>query len=251
MRFITVGDLHIKYKALEEAEKQIPNCDKMIFLGDYLDEYKDKDGKPSNNTMFHFLKDVIQLKKDYPEKVILLLGNHDLQYWFYGTSTQSYTMCTGYRGNNIAWKIKNLILSEPGVMNLFQPIFQYKNYLWSHAGFTNTYFEKYIQPKLIKGVTFQDNIQRLFNIQDLDLFNVSVMRGGFYQRYESGFFWTDKTELIYDGLSIFNQIVGHSKVNDIETYPNLSNQTGYTSQQTTMTFCDCLDKKLKFYELEI
>lgn len=51
---------------------------KVIFLGDYHDLYPNEQLNPLNS--IENFKKIIQLKKDYPDRVILLLGNHDLHY---------------------------------------------------------------------------------------------------------------------------------------------------------------------------
>ena len=55
---------------------KVPNIeeyDKIIFLGDYLDHYPDESTHEHDIENF---KDIIEFKKKYPDKVILLLGNH-------------------------------------------------------------------------------------------------------------------------------------------------------------------------------
>ena len=53
----------------------IKNYDKVVFLGDYVDSFT-----ISNIASYENLKDIIRLKKRDPNKVVLLLGNHDIQY---------------------------------------------------------------------------------------------------------------------------------------------------------------------------
>ena len=53
--------------------------DKIIFLGDYADPY-DFEGITDEVTIEN-LKSIIAYKQQNPNKVILLLGNHDLHYY--------------------------------------------------------------------------------------------------------------------------------------------------------------------------
>jgi len=72
MKILTIGDL----QGLPDWKKANPeDFDLIIFLGDYLDSpiVKDKD-------MITNLKEIISLKKKNPEKVKLLLGNHEISY---------------------------------------------------------------------------------------------------------------------------------------------------------------------------
>lgn len=51
-----------------------------IFLGDYLDPYTHYDGILPSEAFWEFQK-ILQYKKDNPERVTLLLGNHDVHYF--------------------------------------------------------------------------------------------------------------------------------------------------------------------------
>lgn len=50
----------------------------IVFLGDYLDPYP-KENIKYKDCLDNF-KEIIQFKKDNPDRVVLLLGNHDLHY---------------------------------------------------------------------------------------------------------------------------------------------------------------------------
>jgi predicted MPP superfamily phosphohydrolase len=58
------------------AVAQNPGC-RCIFLGDYLDPYE----TVTQDKLLQNLQEIIQFKKDNPDNVILLLGNHDLHYF--------------------------------------------------------------------------------------------------------------------------------------------------------------------------
>lgn len=74
---IIVPDIHgrqfWRHIAQEYAGKE-----HIVFLGDYLDPYRDE-GFTSDDA-FTGLQDIVQLKKEYPDNITLLLGNHDLHY---------------------------------------------------------------------------------------------------------------------------------------------------------------------------
>ena len=77
MKIAIIGDLHGKncYKKL--LKDKIDSFDKIIFMGDYSDDswitFTDKE-------IVDNLKEVIEFKKKYKDKVELLIGNHDFQY---------------------------------------------------------------------------------------------------------------------------------------------------------------------------
>ena len=70
MRICAIGDIHGR----NDWEKVDPNkYDKIIFVGDYVDSFDIPTGEILKN-----LENIIAFKKEYYDKVILLLGNHIL-----------------------------------------------------------------------------------------------------------------------------------------------------------------------------
>ena len=61
-------------------QQAITGCEdeKIILLGDYTDPYP-MEGIPTSEGL-QSLQQVIELKKEHPDQVVLLLGNHDLSY---------------------------------------------------------------------------------------------------------------------------------------------------------------------------
>ena len=57
---------------------QSDDYDKVIFLGDYLDPYPDEGIGPF--TAQEGLERILLYHDEHPDKVVLLLGNHDLHY---------------------------------------------------------------------------------------------------------------------------------------------------------------------------
>lgn len=71
-RICAIGDIHGRFDLLTDMiEKQInfdPKSDKIIFLGDVIDR------GPSSREVVNYLQ---QLKKTYPNNIVLLMGNHE------------------------------------------------------------------------------------------------------------------------------------------------------------------------------
>jgi len=67
------------------------------------------------------------------------------------------------------------------------------------------------------------------------------MRGGFTN--VGGPFWVDKSLLSPKPLEHYHQIVGHNRIDAIKTI-NIEDNT-------SITYCDCLDNNIKLYELEL
>lgn len=76
---IIIPDVHGR-DFWRRAVAQCKEEDTVIFLGDYLDPYEDEWIYWSD--AYKGLLDIIALKRENPEKVVLLLGNHDLHYLF-------------------------------------------------------------------------------------------------------------------------------------------------------------------------
>ena len=76
MKYIIIPDVHGRKFWRPVIEEYINQDVKFIFLGDYLDPYDWEEIEDE----FKELTDIINYKKQYPDKFILLLGNHDLHY---------------------------------------------------------------------------------------------------------------------------------------------------------------------------
>ena len=72
MRTLAIGDIHGGLKALKEIleKAQVTTKDKLVFLGDYVDK-----GITSRQVVEYVQK----LQETFPEHVVALLGNHELE----------------------------------------------------------------------------------------------------------------------------------------------------------------------------
>ena len=78
MKILVIPDIHGR-KFWKVAIKKIAHCDKVVFLGDYLDPYDfEHIGVAEAITNFGEIMDFV---KEHQEKTILLLGNHDMPYF--------------------------------------------------------------------------------------------------------------------------------------------------------------------------
>jgi len=94
---------------LIKLDNVIPEYDKYIFLGDYVDSFDETDA-----VILFNLQEIIKFKQKYPEHVVLLLGNHDLQYMF----SMKLHGCSGYRPS-MYQELHKLFNDDKG---LFEPI---------------------------------------------------------------------------------------------------------------------------------
>lgn len=242
IKVLTIPDIHGKsiwkefsdLKMLWQFENIATEYDYYVFVGDYTDSWKE-----SNTQIYNNLLEVIELKKKYPEKVILLLGNHDLPYMFKYDSTFG---CTGHRPE-MYWDLHELFNKN---RDLFQVSFQIENYIWTHAGISQWWYNKLINPEKLKEYKSISNYLNYMNFSDLCM--VGKTRGGYY--HTGGPFWCDQSELKQFNrpdlgmipLKGFHQIVGHSR-HKLEIFK--------VNENTSITFTDCLDEEKNVFSLEI
>jgi len=218
MKIITIGDIHGRTKGLELAKQNL-DADLIIFLGDYVDHWTYSNVQIKDN-----LLSIIQFKKDFPDKVILLWGNHCLQYLF----TYSSHGCSGFRAEAY-WDLHEIFNKE---RELFQAAYQHKNYLWTHAGMSNTwYVREYPYTPLPDKIA--ESLNEAFLHNEKRLFDVGYLRGG-YAHEVGGIFWADRRETQPDMVPGLHQIVGHTKIEKIRTF-YLDN---VRESDTSITYCD-------------
>ena len=79
-RILVLPDVHGRLFWKEPAQKYIDVVDRVVFLGDYLDPYGDEGGDYDAENIFENLKEIVELKRNNMDKVVLLKGNHDQHY---------------------------------------------------------------------------------------------------------------------------------------------------------------------------
>ena len=226
-RYLIVPDVHARDFWRGPVNKALQDTDtKIVFLGDYVDPYyyefyngdEDKwlvEGINSwedlSNYAIKTLTDVIELKKNFPDRVILLLGNHDCSYMF-GThicdcrrerSGFAMSMCKLFHENR----------------ELFQLAYDDKindiHYVFSHAGINKEYAHYCFGDNVN-----EDNVVDLFNnaykednygiMNSLSIY--SHWRGGWFSNYGS-LVWADAREWIQDNQKAYGfSIVGHTQL---------------------------------------
>lgn len=78
MKLVVIGDIHGRDCWKDIINKEV-DFDKVIFLGDYVSTHDCITGQQQITN----LEEILQLKEDNPDKVILLRGNHDTQHLGY------------------------------------------------------------------------------------------------------------------------------------------------------------------------
>lgn len=239
MKILSIGDIHGEDSWMKFGDIKLlydnpgvytPDFDYYIFVGDYVDSFT-----ILNSQIILNLKEIILFKKLYPDNVILLLGNHDLYYMLdHPNSNEKKHACSGNR-QEIHFDLYELFNKNK---DIFLASFQIENYIWTHAGIHIGWYNNFKKElnDLIEGF----NIDTYDNADDMDiadqlnlafeyklecLFDVGHLRGG--SKNVGGPFWLDKNLSHKKPLKDYHQIVGHTPINNIQTY-NINNDTSIT-----------------------
>jgi len=110
MKILAVGDIHTKDWIVDEVEKLVGKYDRVVFVGDYADDFGN-DGLESLGTW----SKLYRLEQAHPDKVKLVLGNHDFIYVNKTPSLQTgYNAITQLAINSPANKyLRDWLLSLP------------------------------------------------------------------------------------------------------------------------------------------
>lgn len=216
LKTISIGDIHGRWYWKGIDPKQY---DKIIFVGDYVDQFP-----PMTDTEIQSnLLDIIQFKKDNPDKVILLLGNHDIQYLF----LEDGFGCSGFRPS-MAESLYSIFTHNK---DLFQAAFQIGNYIWTHAGISTIWYDynKNVIEKTaekFETANLADTFNHMLWMNSNRLLHqVGRCRGGAYPC--GGITWADRRETSTDRMPGLHQIVGHTPIKQITTFGDQENSITY------------------------
>lgn len=244
---MVVPDIHGRHEALSNAfDKALKEgYDKIVLLGDYVDSFN-----RTNEDMYRVLDIVTFMAKNYPDKVVALLGNHDYQYMF----PDGPYRCSGHRPD--AAPQFHYMFNEN--KDLFKIAHKEGNYLFSHAGVQRKWFEKYSTTLMkyadLASIDPNDDIDEVCNMihqtsERWKLAEVGTKRGGMRYDY-GGPIWCDQTEMMsYGPLKGFHQIVGHTPQQFVNKQTKFEGDKHYNN--TSVTFCDILNKKEQFLTVEV
>jgi hypothetical protein len=209
---VILGDIHGS-TYWKQVVADNPDC-RYIFLGDYLDPYEYVPRKE----LLGNLRQLIAFKQEHPQDVVLLLGNHDLHYFM-----EEVEACSRF-DMQMAMQVSEIFREN---RRLFRFAFQNGNYLFTHAGISQRWFDEDFRGDINRNIAEQLN-HPTPGLQELTLFNMGRLRGGIDKN--GGIFWVDIEEL-HEPLQGFTQIVGHNRV------PNILERA---NDNARIIFCDCM-----------
>lgn len=225
MKILTIGDIHGRSCWKELALARVDEFDKIVFIGDYCDSFN-----VDPITILKNLREIIQFKRDFSDKVELLLGNHDIHYMKPGAPIGS--------GWNSAFhhQYKEVFNQNEEV---FKVAFQFGDHLWTHAGVHDRWFKDLHDSCWNPEGRFYSVISDENPTTIADLINYGFMTGNFLLwDTKVGPFWIRPNKLRFNGIQGITQIVGHTFVEDIH-------------QDDGVWYVDCLDFQVKGLELQI
>lgn len=196
-KILIVPDVHGR-KFWHKALEMIDEVDQVVFLGDYLDPYH-QEGITFEDAVLEF-EDIIRFKYLYPDKVVLLLGNHDMHYLqlsFMDCSRLNY------------WRRVEMHEMFTNDIDKFQLIHVQDGYIFSHAGLYLDWTKKY-------EITLQEllDFKTFINEKWKTLEDVSYTRGGYDP--VGSCVWADIRESLSNELPAMfkRQIVGHTQMQE-------------------------------------
>jgi len=216
-KVLVIPDVH----GIDEWKSLVKNAilsnTHVVFLGDYVDSYVEEGW-----TIFENLKDIVEFKKKYPDKITLLLGNHDYAYIYRkpAISGYNYHMATSYRSIfednrdlfEIAWgyKGKNVytLLTHAGLTNCF-----YDNIVEKISDSTHSLYKILYKKNKYKKMPLHELLNLLKDQVSL-MWQIGWSRNG-DSKY-GGVLWADRQDLIDDYYPGIDQIVGHTRIPNVE-----------------------------------
>jgi hypothetical protein len=177
----------------------------VVFLGDYTDPYS-HEGFTQQNA-YNGLLQIVNFKKQNPDRVTLLVGNHELHY--YNSKYEASRFSEKY------YERYYKILTGTETADLFQVCKQIDYYLFVHAGITKGWYEKHKDELQHLGNHLETQVNRLFQQNKDAFFEISPYRGGYFSAGSP--LWADMDELNLEDEHFDNnivQIIGHTQIQD-------------------------------------
>ena len=229
-RVLVVPDIHGETFWKEPVRKYIDQVDRIVFLGDYLDPYRDEEKEYTPQGLFDNLMDIIDLKRANMDKVVLLKGNHDQHY---ASEMFRYLSCAS-RCDTINWGVYNAVFVRNHELFKLAHLEEIKGipYLFSHAGLTLNWINK-VNSGLWKladnkiSLTDPDIIERINALDDNDegqeLLSIVGRSRSFIGAKAGSILWADIEEHAFPhvpkayGLNKVFQVFGHSRLDTNKT----------------------------------
>jgi len=223
MKILVIPDTH--GDSSQWIKKNLSIYDQIVFMGDYFDSKT-----ISFSRQMNAFEKILFAKDTFKEKVVLLIGNHELHYIL----NNELEIYSGYQ-HNYAKKL-NLLLSELVHNHTLEAAHSIKNVLFTHAGLSRT-FAQYIGIKnQTKAISIAKFLNELFAKKPLAFgFNDDAQKADGDDIFQS-VLWIRPASLIKDHYPI-NQIVAHTSFHNTPYIVKLNNITlTFTSNENHQPF---------------
>ena len=139
-KILVIPDVHGRRFWKKPVDKYIDTVDRVVFLGDYLDPYDDEGVDYQPDDVFQNWLDIIKVKMDNMDKVVLLKGNHDEHY----SSWVFRRMAGGTRMDARNWSRNHEVFNELKDLFLLAHMEEVNGipYVFTHAGLTAYWLKK-------------------------------------------------------------------------------------------------------------
>lgn len=206
MKTIVIGDIHGRGTWQLIVQKE--TFDRVIFVGDYWDSFD----IPFLEQMYNF-KQIVHYAANPGNDVILLTGNHDVHYQRWAIeSGENYSGFQSIHALDICREMEQL---PDGFMKM---AYKMDNFLFSHAGITQTWLE-------LMQIDNDENMVDIINDYakykpQMFAFG-AVGRGGWVDGYGDNIWqnptWVRPRSLMKDSKDLnYIQVVGHTGQNCID-----------------------------------
>ena len=175
----------------------------VVFLGDYVDPYR-QEGFGDEDALEALLS-VVDFKRNNPERVTLLVGNHEMQY--YNDEFES----SRFSEENYE-KYHEILTGEP-TRDYFTICRQVDKYLFVHAGVTKGWYDLHYNEFYGLGASLEERLNKFFVMRPVKYHEAAWYRGGLDDNGSP--LWADMREFFDEPEPFDNQIiqiVGHSQL---------------------------------------
>lgn len=230
---LIIPDIHGRKFWRKAISNNIEQVDKVIFLGDYLDPYPEEiEESPESmeckyfgdsQSLLEILNDIVSLKKNEPDKYVLLTGNHTDSYIW---SKFNAATRTDYKN----WEKYHKFFSEN--LEYFNLVWIENDVIFSHAGITegwaNRIWESLGFPENeLSSVKEIAEVLRDTSLADFNKYYIKPLGDISYYRWGEAQFgsceWADirehidmkssTTEIVPKGEDGIYQVFGHTQLN--------------------------------------
>lgn len=194
MNAIILPDVHQKLN-WKKVMMLAGQFDKIFFVGDYFDHHGDADVQ-GEEAVNNFLE-IIAFKKQFPDKVFLCIGNHDLHY------LEGFDSVSNFQSYN--YDIFRKALEDN--LEYLNIAYEYEGYVISHAGVSAKWYERQLKVAQTKNYLHEGTpleiINGWFNLYKKTLSEIKEMNANGVWNVNEDPCW-DKAIILRDMVKAFS-----------------------------------------------